>query len=111
MVLMRLLLELTPEQETARDRSLVWLSILMGVVIIGGSLLLWLKRKISKEDPPTSHADAGFSLSSLREMRDRGEITSEEYERTRARVIEKVKSAADKPQVGKKDPRESAGDN
>lgn len=68
------------------------LAILMAIVIVGGVFLLIMRRKLTT--PMSAGQDVGFSLSSLREMRDRGEITPEEYEATRAKVIAKTKSAA-----------------
>jgi hypothetical protein len=78
-----------------KDRSslLVWLGVLLGVVVVGFGAILLLRRYL--RDPSTSGTgNVGFSLSELRLMRDRGEITSEEYERTRAMVIAKVKAAS-----------------
>jgi hypothetical protein len=57
--------------------------------------------------------DTGFSLSDLRAMRDRGEITPEEYEQTRARVIAKVKGRARQDEQEKREAAEAeqaAGD-
>jgi hypothetical protein len=98
-----------PSRQEAQRRLLIWLSLLMGVVIVGGLFLLLLRRKLHQhEHTGTADADTGFSLASLREMRDRGELTPEEYESTRARVIAKVKAAADKP-APEKDPRKAPG--
>ena len=47
---------------------------------------------------------ATASLSELRAMRDRGEITPEEYERTRTHVIAKVKASFDRPKKNKNGP-------
>jgi hypothetical protein len=46
----------------------------------------------------------------LRAMRDRGEITPEEYEQTRANVIAKVKKKADEQPRPKNKPGESPTD-
>jgi hypothetical protein len=80
---------------TEKDRStlLLWLGILLGSVIVGFGLILVL-RKMLKDPVSKETSDPGFSLSDLRDMRDRGEITPQEYEQTRALVIAKVKAAA-----------------
>jgi hypothetical protein len=78
--------------EADRRNLIVWLGILMGVVIVGFTAILLLRRWL--RDPSGGESqDPGFSLSELRAMRDRGEITPEEYEQTRARVIAKVKAS------------------
>jgi hypothetical protein len=71
-----------------------WGAILIVVVVIGSVFIMILRRRMNAAH--SSAQDAGFSLSDLRAMRDRGEITPEEYEQTRARVIAKVKSQAAK---------------
>ena len=86
-----ILAALDPDQEAARRQSVIWLAILMVVVLIGGSGIMWLRHRMTKKDAETSSGDTGFSLSDLRAMRDRGEITPEEFEVTRAKLIAKVK--------------------
>jgi hypothetical protein len=80
----------------------MWGGILIGVVVVGSVFIMLLRRRMNAGH--SSAQDAGFSLSDLRAMRDRGEITSDEYEQTRARVIAKVKSLAEKkkPAAGHK---------
>jgi hypothetical protein len=79
--------------EAERNSLYLWLGILTGVVLLGFGAILLMRRYLwSGKESPTE--DAGFSLSELRAMRDRGEITPEEYEQTRALVIAKVKGAA-----------------
>ena len=67
-----------------------WGGLLIVLIIIGGTVIMIIRRRL-RDAAANSAADAGFSLSDLRAMRDRGEITPEEYEQTRARVIAKVK--------------------
>jgi len=75
-----------------QQRILLWGAVLMAVVVVGGGAILVLRRHF-RDTSGEAGDNPGFSLSDLREMRDRGEITSEEYEQTRARVIAKVKSS------------------
>jgi hypothetical protein len=72
-----------------------WGGILIGVVVVGSVFIMLLRRHMNAGSRGAQ--DAGFSLSDLRAMRDRGEITPQEYEQTRARVIAKVKREAEKP--------------
>ena len=86
---------------------LMWGAILIGIVFLGSIFIMLLRRRLKDPALPTG-ADAGFSLSDLREMRDRGEITPEEYEQTRARVIAKVKALVkEPPKPGPKPPNET----
>jgi hypothetical protein len=113
MTMCLVLAEATLQQ--AEQQVLFWGVVLMGVVIAGTLVILAIRRVLKRQDAPAA-ADAGFSLSELRAMRDRGEITSEEYEQTRARVIAKVKANADaalRPKAAGDrllPPRESADD-
>jgi hypothetical protein len=82
--------ELTPED---RNKVLIALAILMALVVVGGVGILLFRRRLNAEEGADASANVGFSLSDLREMRDRGEITAEEYDATRAKVIVKVKAS------------------
>jgi hypothetical protein len=84
---------LRPQQQQS---LFIWGMILMGVVVAGSFVIMMLRRRLRDTNAGPS-ADAGFSLSELRAMRDRGEITPEEYEQTRARVIAKVKANSHAP--------------
>ena len=80
---------------SSRDSAILWLSVILVVAVLGFALIMLLRRWL-KEPLVSGGSDTGFSLSELRAMRDRGEITPEEYEQTRAKVIAKVKQAADR---------------
>ena len=84
---------INPEQ--MQHETIFWGGIIMVVAVVGFTAIMLFKRYLK------SHAQEdsvpGFSLSELRAMRDRGEITPDEYEQTRARVIEKVKAKANQP--------------
>ena len=92
--------ELTPEQ---RVKALWALALLMVIVVIGGVALMVFRRHLTQADAADKSANVGFSLAELRAMRDRGEITAEEYELTRARVVAKVKARIDQPPPEKPD--------
>src|ERR1700743_2173824 len=81
------LADLTPESRTTLLEALV---ILMVLVVAGGIGIMLIRRRLNADEE--AEASAGFSLAELREMRNRGEITSEEYEINKQRVIDKVKS-------------------
>lgn len=79
-----------------------WCGILALVVLVGSFVIMLIRRQYLKSTKNEAH-DPGFSLSGLREMRDRGEITPEEYEAMRARVIAKVKGKHEPPSAGEGD--------
>ncbi len=90
------LLAQSAPSEKAKFDVILWAGILMGIVIIGGLAIMMLRNKLRTYEDPGASANAGFSLSDLREMRDREEITSEEYEITKAKIVSKVRASADK---------------
>ncbi|HEY4329784.1 MAG TPA: SHOCT domain-containing protein [Phycisphaerae bacterium] len=83
------------DEDAMRSQTILWGGIIMAVAILGFSAIMFFKRYLKKKSADDSVP--GFSLSELRAMRDRGEITPEEYDLTRARVIEKVKAKANEP--------------
>jgi hypothetical protein len=99
MSLLCTLADLTPDN---RNKLLIALAILMALVIVGGFGILLIRRRLNNEEDADASASVGFSLSELRAMRDRGELTAEEYEITKARVIDKVKSSLAGPQKKQK---------
>jgi Short C-terminal domain len=86
---------------------LKWGGILILLILIGGGIVMMIRRRL-RDEAPGSGTNPGFSLSDLRAMRDRGEITPEEYEQTRARVIAKVKGKA--PESHKSAPQQTEQD-
>jgi len=82
---------------------LMWGGILIGVVLAGSVCIMFLRRRLRVSETPAG-GDAGFSLSDLRAMRDRCEITPAEYEQMRAHVIAQVKKNAAEPPKSKPGP-------
>ncbi len=63
---------------------LVWSIILIAMVVVGLLAVSWVKKRIQQPDEPAS---AGFSLDDLRKLRRDGQISDEQYERARQRLI------------------------
>ena len=86
--------------EATADKSLLsilpWLALLFVLILIGGVAILIVRNKLrtSNESAPE---DTGFTLADLRKLRDRGELTAEEYETARVKMIAKVKGNLGKP--------------
>jgi hypothetical protein len=87
-----------------QTQTLHWSAIILAVAVVGFGGI-WIFKHFWKKSEGQAQ-EGGFSLSDLRAMRDRGEITPEEYEQTRANVIAKVKKKAEekpKPKRGEED--------
>ena len=78
--MIELLAQADPAKAKASSDAIMWLGILLGVVIVGFVALLYLRNKLKTYEDPNASSDTGFSLSDLRAMRDRGEMTPEEFE-------------------------------
>jgi hypothetical protein len=67
----------------------VWSFVLIAAVIAGFILVAWAKRRLKADDEPA--APAGFTLADLREMHRAGQITTEEFERARSKMVAGLK--------------------
>ncbi|HVS70014.1 MAG TPA: SHOCT domain-containing protein [Phycisphaerae bacterium] len=112
MHLLHLILAQTPPatrqfSPNERYHLIIDLIILMVIVILGFVGILILRRRLRNDDAdPSSGANTGFSLADLRDMVTRGELTQEEYERTRQRIVSKIRTASNKPNAPKPPPDE-----
>ena len=61
-----------------------WMLILTGIVIVGWLLLVFIRRSTGDGD---SSLDDGFTLGQLRKMRERGEMSDEEFEQARNVIL------------------------
>jgi len=69
----------------------MWVGLLIVLVVVGSIVVLALRRRmLSKDDA----AGAVLTLSDLRTMRDKGLLSSEEYDAMRARMTQRAKDAA-----------------
>ncbi len=82
----------------------IWFAVIVVVMVLTLVLLKRAKRLVVSE--PRSIAGFSFDLDQLRELRDTGEITIQEYEKLRRQAIEKAlekkgqASSAESPQRG-----------
>jgi hypothetical protein len=67
---------------------LPWLGLLVVIILLGGGLALYLRRRFAtvRED-----GTAGFTLADLRRMRDSGEISEVEFTAAKSRMLESMK--------------------
>jgi hypothetical protein len=70
-----------------------WLLAIIGLAVVGGMVIMIVRRMLR------SNADGeapGFTLQSLRDLRDQGEITEEEFERAREVMIGRLNRDSEK---------------
>ena len=67
----------------------LWLGILIVITVVGGLIVLAIRKRILSKS--SDAADEASLMDSLRAMRDRGEMTPEEFEATRRAMIERVR--------------------
>ncbi|USO00088.1 MAG: SHOCT domain-containing protein [Phycisphaeraceae bacterium] len=71
--------------QTVFNQMLPWLGALLALILVGGLLLFYLRHRLLGQASP-GEVTRGI-LEDLREMRDRGEITAEEYEEVRLKMV------------------------
>ncbi len=74
-----------------REQVIIIIGILIALALIGGTAILILRRRLFQKE--TDDGVAGSLFEQLRGMRDRGEISPEEFEQTRQAMIRRVKDS------------------
>lgn len=70
--------------------ALLWVGVLLVVTIVGGFVVLAIrKQQFTRDATPGAEG----AIESLRRMRDEGQITAEEYERARSKMVARVRDA------------------
>jgi len=70
-------------------RVLIWISVLIVFAVVGGLLVMALRRRVLEHREP-SGSEMG-TPESMREMVARGEMTREEYEQVRLAMVGKIR--------------------
>jgi hypothetical protein len=86
------------------SRLLPWLGGLALFAVAGGLLMVWTRRMAVGRHAPGSRE--GFGLDDLRGMLERGEMSPEEYDRARRRMVERARTA---PSPKRADPPSGKG--
>ncbi len=73
----------------------VWSLVLIGVIVILFMAAVWVRRWAGRGVDPG--AAAGFSLSELRRLHQSGQLTEEEFERAKEKIVQAAKAMASKP--------------
>ncbi|HEX3147697.1 MAG TPA: hypothetical protein VHR66_06410 [Gemmataceae bacterium] len=73
---------------TKEEHLLLWVSVLVGVLLLGAIIIArvdrWRKRQMEPDDDEADH------VTSFRELYENGELSKEEYDRVLRRVAERV---------------------
>lgn len=80
-----------PDGRTAFMQMLPWLIGLLVIVILGGAALVIVRNRLKASE--TASPDTGFTLADLRALRDRGEISEQEYHVARNKIVTSVKKS------------------
>jgi hypothetical protein len=71
------------------DTSILgWSLVLMGLVVVGFLLVSWVRNRLRQPEEPASH---DFSLGELRALHRQGQLSDQEYERARQRLIGNIR--------------------
>jgi hypothetical protein len=74
---------------------------LLIVVIAGGYAVLWLRRRFwGADDGDGTHV--GFTLGDLRQLHKSGQLSTEEYEKAKEKIVAAAKRAAERDVAGSK---------
>ncbi|MBX3355906.1 MAG: SHOCT domain-containing protein [Phycisphaeraceae bacterium] len=80
----------TPNASDVFMTILPYAVVIILVAIAGGVIMMISRRKI---DSAAAAGPVGFTLADLKELRDRGELSEEEFERARQEVIARARKA------------------
>ena len=78
--------------EANHTQSIVVWSLLLIGLIVAGWLTVWQVRRRLQQDDVSGNS--GFTLSDLRQLHKSGQMTDEEFERAKARVVDAARRAA-----------------
>ena len=71
----------------------IWSLALLGALAVGLVVVSKVRRRLQEPDQPGS---IGFTLSDLRQLHKSGQMSDEEFERAKAKVVEAAKKAAER---------------
>lgn len=69
----------------------MWIIVLIGVALVGGTLILLFRRHLFAKD--ADQAQHGTMMESLRAMRNAGQISSTEYDTMRRNMVEAIRNS------------------
>lgn len=70
---------------------LIRIAALVAIVLVGATIILWVRRRLFAPQKPVG---PGMSMEQLRRLRDRGELSPEEYDSLRLAVVQQASGNA-----------------
>ena len=80
------------------SRVLGWSLAIVAVVVVGLWIISRVKRSMQQTEEPVS---TGFTLSDLRQLYKSGQMSNEEFEKAKAKIVEAAKRAAEREEARK----------
>ena len=76
------------QSTSSTSEALFWIGLLILVVLLGGIVVFWLRRRLFADD--RASADPGSILESMRAMRDSGEMSDDEFRQARDALVRRA---------------------
>jgi len=83
-------LTLAIESNVAIQRGVIWSIGLIIALLVMRGLIAWLRKRMTSKQ---ELGPMGFTLADLRELRRKGAMTDEEFERAKAKIVQSVQAA------------------
>jgi hypothetical protein len=82
-------------EDTSATEVLLWSAAMLVLLAVGMAFAVRLKRRMKQvDDAPASMA--GFTLSDLRQMHRAGQLTDEEFDRAKGKIVAAAQKAAER---------------
>jgi uncharacterized membrane protein len=88
-------------KEGDMGQAILWSLVLLGVVIGMFLVVMWIKRRMSSVEVSSVPA-GGFTISDLRAMHKAGQISTEEFEKAKVKIVEAAKRASERMEQEKR---------
>ncbi len=75
---------LAAENTEVLHRMMPWLMLVAGVLLVGGVVVYRVKKWMNRKE---ESAGSAFNLSTIRALHKRGELTDEQYEKIRQKIL------------------------
>lgn len=75
----------------AMSKVLVWCGVLLAAAVVLGVVAMWLRRRLLREDE-SEGISMGFTLKDLRRMHEEGQLTDEEFDFARRKMVAKTRA-------------------